>query len=76
MGRKEKPMYKGIQKRVKTRTPHRCECGGTIPAGTVCIWYKTVAFRESDIGRNEWHEGYVCPTCEKELEATNEPERT
>ena len=61
-------MIARYQKQVKTRKPHTCECGKIIPVGTICTWYKAVAFHDSDVGRNEWLEGYICPDCEKELE--------
>lgn len=61
-------MFKQVSKQVKTRRSHKCDCGKPIPAGTTCTWYKSVVFRESDVGRNCWQEGYVCPDCDKELQ--------
>ena len=61
-------MIARYEKQRKTKKPHRCGCGKTIPAGTICTWYKAVAFRESDIGHNECVEGYICPECERELQ--------
>ena len=60
-------MIRSINKRRKIRKAHFCEaCGSLIPVGTVCIWYKSVAFGDSDIGRNEWYEAYICHECENE----------
>lgn len=51
-----------------TRKEHIChECKNLIPKGTKCYWFKTVAFKESDIGRNEWQEFYICSECDLKL---------
>ena len=62
-------MIHSIQKYRVTRKPHIChECGKQIPVGTKCYWFKAVAFKDSDVGRDEWTESYVCPECDKEAE--------
>lgn len=61
-------MIKSFHKLVVTRKPHICyECKKEIPPRTKCYWFKSVAFKESDIGRNEWMEFYICPQCDMEL---------
>jgi len=58
-------MIRSTHKHRKTRKAHTCQvCKKTIPAGTDCLWYKQVAFKDSDVGRDQWDEGYICPSCE------------
>jgi hypothetical protein len=60
-------MIKRYGKYVTTRKPHTCGCGALIPPNTKAYWYKAVAFRDSDVGRNAWEEGYICPKCDNEI---------
>lgn len=60
-------MIRSVEKYRTTRKPHKCcQCGAVIPHKTKCYWFKAVAFRDSDVGRDEWEEGYFCPKCDKE----------
>lgn len=66
-------MIHSEEKYVLTRKPHKChECNKEIPTHTKCYWFKAVAFRDSDVGRDEWQEFYVCPECQRALNAPAE----
>jgi len=51
-----------------TRKTHICnECKKVIPSKSNVCWFKSVVFKESDVGRNCWHEFYVCAECDEKL---------
>lgn len=61
-------MYYAQEKQVVTRKPHICdECKKTIPPKSKAYWFKSVVFKESDIGRNCWQEIYICAECDEKL---------
>jgi len=57
-------MYYGESKIRITRKPHTCNtCKKIIPPKSKAYWAKSVVFKESDVGRNQWEEYYTCAEC-------------
>ncbi len=61
-------MYHAESKYRLTRKPHTCsECNKIIAPKSMAYWFKSVVFKESDVGRNCWNEAYVCAECDEKL---------